>query len=656
MKHISGIWENGNDAAALCKTRNPEAVREYIARADDICENRFVFRDHWEMEKTREPVNFTEVINWYYKPGDDLEWTFAFSRHSFLLILAKAYTLTEDERYGTHYARLVLEWIKNVPLTEQAKHTTWRSIEAGLRCENWLKSMELIKGCKNLPHELFPEMDACLRLHAEYLAEAHGDFQRLSNWGVLQDRGLFLAGIYFAEQRYLDLSLKRLSDNMRLQVLPDGIHWEQSPQYHAEVLQCFLTVTQAAVRCKIPLPVGFAETVHRMAKSLALWIKPNGRLLCQSDSDNVDARDVLVQAAVLFDDGSLKSLADNAFMEDNIWNMGTEALKKYQNMESIPYKPVSAAFPQSGNYILRDEKNYLHMHCGSLGSGHGHADLLHIDLFAYGEDILIDSGRFTYVDTDIRRELKSPAAHNTITVDGKDFTVYKNSWDYSKITMPVKGEYFFSEKCGFISGGHLGYLQDGVFVFRKIVQTAPDLFVLFDELYASGSHKYTQYFHFNNQGTVQLDGNSVFYRGKTAAAKLLVLTPEASLTLKDVPLSRTYNELEQGQCLQADFQKEGFAGLVTVISTACADSAYAASAFDLKAELVPVRLTRTGETLPGEKAQAVTINRGGNNYTVICLHGEVISEVGLIEANGCKGYGKVMVFAPETKDGVTLAW
>ncbi|MDR2901150.1 MAG: heparinase II/III family protein [Treponema sp.] len=651
MENISDIWCNSKDAAVLCKTHNPIAAQEYIARADGICENKFIFRDHWEMEKTREPVQFEKVIDWRYKPGDDLEWTFAFSRHSFLLILAKAYALTNDEKYGVHYARLVLEWIKDVPLTEAAKSATWRSIEAGLRCENWLKSMELIKDCKSLPAELFAEMDKCLRVHAEYLLEAHTDFQRLSNWGVLQDRGLFLAGIHFAEQRYIDLSLKRLSDNLRLQVLPDGIHWEQSPQYHAEVLQCFLTVTQAAMRCGVPLPDGFAEDIRWMSIALAYWLKPNGHLLCQSDSDNVDARDVLVQAAVLFDDTFLRSFVGNDFFEGNIWNMSTEAIQTYQNMKTIPYKPKNFAALQSGNYILQDKENYLHMHCGSLGSGHGHADLLHIDLFAHGEDILIDSGRFTYVDSAIRRELKSPAAHNTITVDGKDFSEYKNSWDYSKLAMPIKGEYFFAEHCGFISGGHLGYLQEGVFIFRTVVHAAPGLFVIFDELYTEGNHTYTQYFHFNNQGEVKIDEASVLYQGESAHAELIALTPDVKLTLNDAPLSRTYNELEQGKCLHLECKAKGFAGLISVIATSSASSP-----LNVKAELISVSLTRTGETVPAEKAQAVKINNGNGDYTIICLHEEIISEVGLIEANGCKGYGKLMVFTPENTDGVTLAW
>jgi hypothetical protein len=252
----------------------------------------------------------------------------------------------------------------------------------------------------------------------------------------------------------------------------------------------------------------------------------------------------------------------------------------------------------------------------------------------------------------MRRGLKSPAAHNTLTVDGKDFTVYKNSWDYSRMAQPVKGEYFFAGSRGLISGGHLGYLSEGVFVFRKIVRAAEGLFVIFDELYAEGRHRYTQYFHFNNEGeVVTRSGRAVFYHGKTARAKLDILTPGAELALTEAPLSRTYNELEYGKCLTSECNKENFAGLVTVVSTAPA-----ASSDDAVSELIPVSLTRTGEILPDEKAQAVKIKNERGAYTVVCLHGEVISEVGLIEANGKKGYGKVIVFPPDNPDGIVLAW
>jgi hypothetical protein len=190
-----------------------------------------------------------------------------------------------------------------------------------------------------------------------------------------------------------------------------------------------------------------------------------------------------------------------------------------------------------------------------------------------------------------------------------------------------------------------------VFIFRKVVQAAPGLFVVFDELYANGAHEYTQYFHFNNRGEARIERSSAVYVGKKARADLIPLTAGVEMKMTDAPLSRVYNELEQGKCLTLNHKKEGFACLITVIAAAGISSYKGVSA-----ELIPVKLTRTGETLPDDKAHAVRITRGLDSHAVICLHGEVISEVGLIEAGGFKGYGKLMVFSDVDGDGLCLAW
>ncbi|MFR6333729.1 MAG: heparinase II/III family protein [Eisenbergiella sp.] len=82
------------------------------------------------------------------------------------------------------------------------------------------------------------------------------------------------------------------------------------------------------------------------------------------------------------------------------------------------------------------DSDYLRFHCGCMGSGHGHGDQLHVDYFSHGEDILVDAGRYTYVDNDIRKRLKAPAAHNTVCIDGENFCECVDSWGYSRMTCP----------------------------------------------------------------------------------------------------------------------------------------------------------------------------------------------------------------------------
>ncbi|MDR2940038.1 MAG: heparinase II/III family protein [Clostridiales bacterium] len=651
MGKLDKTWcGDGKAEALLLKLEFPGADKKIVNHADKIISGSFVFQDLWEMERTSVPVVFSDSIDWQFQPYDDPEWTYALNRHSFFPALCKAYAISGKACYAQRAAALIDDWIKNVPLSDMSKKTAWRPIEAGIRCEAWLSGMPMIRGCASLPEGFFDRVDACLRTHADYLAVSHGGFQRLSNWGILQDRGLFLLGIYFNEQSYIDLSLNRLNDNISLQVLPDGIHWEQSPQYHVEVMRSLLTVIQAAARCGIPLPDGFSKTVLGMARALALWIKPNGHLLCQSDSDDVDARGVLAWTGYLCQAPELMSFSQGTAFEENLWGLGIDAFKEINSTKG-GIKLNSTAFIDSGNYIIRDKNNFLHMHCGSLGSGHGHADLLHIDLFAHGEDILTDSGRYHYPNSSLRHTMKSPAAHNTFTVDGKDFTEYASSWDYTSIAQPVKGEYRFLKDACFISGGHLGYWRKGIFVFRKVIYLAPGLYIIFDEIYATGTHTCEQYFHFNNHGTAELSGGSVKYQGKSASAMLLPLAENAEKKLIKTPLSRTYNELEYGSCLKVAAVIEGFACLATVIATDAASQE-----INLSARMLPVTLTKTGETLPGEKAHAVRISLNGDDFTVICLHEEVIAEVGFVAAGGHAGYGKLLAFTPEIPAGICLAW
>ena len=84
-----------------------------------------------------------------------------------------------------------------------------------------------------------------------------------------------------------------------------------------------------------------------------------------------------------------------------------------------------------------------------------------------------------------RFEFKDPTAHNTITVDGKFFTVCKDSWECSKLCQPVKQQFFTTDDYEFVQGGHLGYMdmEQGVFVNRKILYIKPDIYVIMDEMY-----------------------------------------------------------------------------------------------------------------------------------------------------------------------------
>lgn len=642
-------------AARAVAERFPQSAQITCAIADDVCANRFLFRDRWEMERTHIPVQFgpaEEDIDWACIPAGDPEWLYAMNRHTSFVNLAKAWRLTGREEYVQKFARLARDWIKRVPLTEDSAQNTWRSLEAGLRCENWLRALELLEGSGQPDAGLRQEMEECLLRHGEYLVKASNDFHRLSNWGVLQDHGLFLLGAYFDRQDWQNLALRRLEENLHHSVFRDGSQWEQSPLYHCEVLHNVLDVIHVARRCGIALPAALTDAAARMSHALAAWVKPDGHLPCQSDSDDVDARDVLAAAALLFEDGRLRAAAGNALLAENLWDFGPEADRLYDRLRPDPSALGSAILPDSGNVMLRGpEGAWAHMHCGCLGSGHGHADLLHLDAGIAGEDVLIDPGRCTYVDSPLRRQLKLPAAHNTTRVDGADFSNCIDSWGYDRLAIPVKGEHCFTAATDFASGMHLGYLDRGVVVGRKVVFLRREgVLVIFDQLYGTGTHTFEQNFHFG-PGTVTPTPDGGMWQGQNASARLLCLGQGLEQCWSSHPYAREYNHPEEGQMLTLRRESEGFNWFITVLSMDAQGQPK-----PVKAECLPVCRLRRGDTMTNAQAQAVAIEKDGRRTVVLACHGELISEVDLLTAGGYAGYGKMLVFSEEQPLGLCLAW
>lgn len=641
-------------AAAAVRQHCPQDAARAVQIAGDVCAHRFVFRDHWEMERTHEPVQFgpqAQDIDWAHIPAGDPEWLYAMNRHTSFVNLAKAWLLTGEDRYAQQAAALIEDWIDRVPLTEASRGDTWRSLETGLRCENWLRALELLDGSGVPNAALRQKIDACLRQHGAYLATASNAFHRLSNWGVLQDHGLFLLGVYFDEPAWQQLALQRLDENLHNSVFADGTQWEQSPMYHCEVLHNALDTVHVARKFGIPLPGTFVNAVHRMAAALAAWVKPDGRLPMQSDTDDMDARDLLAAAALVFGDGALRAAAGPDLFAENLWDFGPEAAAAYAALTPDTSALGSAALPDSGNVMLRGaDSAWLHMHCGCLGSGHGHADLLHIDAGIAGEDVLIDSGRYTYVDSAVRRRLKLPGAHNTTRVNGLDFSTCTDSWGYDKLAVPLKGKHRFTPLADYASGLHLGYLDRGAVVGRKVVFLKQQgVAVVFDQLYGAGAHLFEQSFHFG-PGRVQTLPDGALWQGRRASARLLCLGPDLRLEQSRQPFSREYNRLEEGDVLTACRIAEGFNWFVTVLSLDADGPA------PVQAELLPVQRLRRGDTLPAALAQAVRIRKAGQETVVLACHGEIISEVDLLEASGCSGYGKLLVFTGGAPRGTCLAW
>ncbi len=108
----------------------------------------------------------------------------------------------------------------------------------------------------------------------------------------------------------------------------------------------------------------------------------------------------------------------------------------------------------------------------------------------------------------------------------------------------MKQQFVAGETYEFVHAGHLGYIEDGVFINRKIIYIRPDIYIVMDECYSGGKHAYEAYYHFNNEGSVKLEGHKATYLGKDAEAEFYVLSDAVSLEKKGTHLASRYNHEE----------------------------------------------------------------------------------------------------------------
>ena len=627
----------------------PEEAAHIRRVADEVTRLEFIFDLSWDMEQTAEVEKFRYPVEWTRMPAEDPEFVYQMNRHRYLICLGQAYTMTGDETYAETFVKLLEDWIRNVPLTEESRFTTWRELEAGLRGEYWTKAVLYFEDSQALTDPFMEMFTESLRIHGEYLMQSDRAFLISSNWGVISYSGLFLIGAALGEKRYMETALERLCENARVQILPDGVHWEQSCMYHNEVMHCFLEVMNALQYSGETVPGEIEGAVAAMAAADVAWMKPDGCQPMMGDSDETCVKDMLAFAAVVLaragrpEAEQLKGCGYDCLDYENIWQLKKDGCRIYEQIRGRLPEKKDFFLEESGNYILRtgwdENARYLRFRCGCLGGGHGHNDRFHVDLADCGEDILVDAGRYQYTYHEEGRVwLRSAHAHNSILVDGRDYMEYTDSWG-SRNTMPeMRFPAVQRNGITLLEGANTGYFQGGshVLLKRQILALPQGIFVLADTAFTEEVHTYSRLFHFNSRGRVMIEGGDrVRYQGERAAAGILFPDQETELSYVSSRMSRHYNSIEANPAVKADIRADGSKTMFAVVICGAGG--------EERVRKIPVENPVTGRVLEEKDAQALEIQSGGHIYTAVFRTQDLTGPWDLLRAGACMGIGRILV-------------
>ncbi|WP_338630251.1 heparinase II/III family protein [Clostridium baratii] len=257
-KSVYGFIDNVENIVDYAKKNLKEEVQFMVSISEEVCNKEFVFNLPWEMERCHKKIIFNKEIDWNLNPFNDEEWTFMLNRHRYFFVLAESYLFTRDKRYLNTLKDLFRDWIDNNKLRKELEKTSWRTIEVGIRLKNWIKALEILLLENEIDEELLSKILLSINDQLIYIKENSNDSRVLSNWVILEQEGAFIAETFLPELKissaYKDETINILEDAIRLQVAEDGLHWEQSFQYHNEMVKCFFEILTIAENNNISIP------------------------------------------------------------------------------------------------------------------------------------------------------------------------------------------------------------------------------------------------------------------------------------------------------------------------------------------------------------------------------------------------------------------
>jgi heparan-sulfate lyase len=350
-------------------------------------------------------------INWGTRPVPDNEWVWQLNRMYFWDSMAMVYWHTGDEKYAKEWCTQLVDWTLKNP-NDKEHNYAWRSIEAGIRGYRWTGLFQYFIDSPNFsPAVLVAFLNSC-HDHAEHLMTK---YSTKSNWGLMEAEGLAFIAITFPEfkesGKWLAEAIRRLNNEIDLQVYPDGHQRELAMGYHLGCIDWFLrTYDLAKMNGKTDLfPPSYVKQVEKMCE---IPLK-----LCHPDGTNAQFGDAWAGRPGQHD-RKYTEWASRFGRKDFLF-LGTEGQQGSQ--------PDSTAWalPQSGLYSMRsswsNDAVCLVLKCGPDGGGHCQPDNGTFELSAGGRTLMPDGGSFIYSgDPENRKWFRQTKVHQTLTLNGEN--------------------------------------------------------------------------------------------------------------------------------------------------------------------------------------------------------------------------------------------
>ncbi len=418
-----------------------------------------------------------------------------------------------------------------------------RTLETGERLSRWVDIMDVL-----LETDVF---DTRLDEFCNIISFMWGDCNYLSglditngsywwsNWRIISNAGFFKAVEFFPEFTTYSTWREKVESNViyTLDLLynDDYSFTEAGPAYSVGCINHFTECVRAAEMSGNPMSRTFIEKLKFVTRNALESFYPNGYDTNIGDSNFTDS----MASFKLFDkvfNGEDKVLHSYVTGEDQ----GAEYLTRY-------YHRVNSAYMR--NSWNPDDAVYINF-TNNPSDGHYHPDSNQVLFYAYGEPLLVDSGRYSYSSANnIYDILRTAASHNTIEAVGLTMGAHSAATSANSLDYAVTNDVFdfaVSEQHGYSNVSH----TRNVFFSRK------GFGIVTDYVVGNTERAYRQNWHFLPLSNAEITEDGTVKTNFYNKANVTVSAASSEVAqIKDGYHSITYGVVTPSE--YASFEKVG---------------------------------------------------------------------------------------------------
>ena len=377
--------------------------------------------------------------------------------------------------------------------------------EVVFRSMAWLFARSAFQSLGTLPASFDARLAPALVQATGYVA-GHIEYAQhavYNNHLLSEAFGLLLGGLIFPShsagsgwsRRGLDL----LNQQADAQIYPDGGYIQQSHNYHRLAVQVYLYALSVLQSLQPQADIRFLPALERSLEFLLAHQNPtdgslpnyganDGALPCLlSTCDYSDFRPTL-QAASLATRGE-RLYPAGPWDEEAAWLLGPDHLSAPQRS----FTRRSVSFAHTGFHVLRANRpdTFAAFRCGTLRDRFSQIDMLHLDVWWKGHNVLTDPGSYLYNGPAAWNEYcMRTAGHNTLQVDGLDQMLHYRRFKCLYWTKARLLRFEDSPDWTLCEGEHYGFQRtaSGVVHRRSVWFRKDGLWVVADHVLGSGTH------------------------------------------------------------------------------------------------------------------------------------------------------------------------